>query len=599
LRTPGELAFRFGQELKNVYSFANPPGPIPDEKLDPHLGLPVAAEVAQALAGTRFAQEVVELAAKIREHAFPIFGGAIDSGPEIRWRRDYSREIETGLNYFRRIPYLDRGRAGDHKFIWELNRHQHLVLLAQAYWFTGDATNLTEIQAQLESWFAQNPYGHGINWASALEVAFRALSWIWTYHFVGELLPSVFCKEWLQQLYRHGCHLENNLSIYFSPNTHLLGEALALHALGRSFSGVPRAAKWEQVGAEIMREEIQRQVHPDGSHFEQSTYYHVYAMDMFLLHAVLARPDSAYIAKLQRMGDYLHAVLGPARTLPFLGDDDGGRLFHPYGRRDRFARATMAAASLICNRPGWLLDTADLYSQAAWWRGPGILAWEGFYPGEGQGKSQFFPDAGIAVMACGKTQAIVKVGGFGPWPAGHSHADALSIVLRSGDEEILIDPGTYTYVGDAQWRDWFRGSGAHNTVRVDGLDQATIAGPFRWTDLPEVAVLEWKTNDSRDFLEAECRFHGFTHRRRVEFRKPRTFLIDDEVSGPAGEHHVEQFWHLGSPEARSRLVLEPGADLEDSWRSPVFGEKQTAPLVRVNRRSELPVRLHAWIEISP
>jgi hypothetical protein len=292
-------------------------------------------------------------------------------------------------------------------------------------------------------------------------------------------------------------------------------------------------------------------------------------------------------------------VLGPARALPFLGDDDGGRLFHPYGRRDRFARATMATASLICDRPGWLLDVADLHSQAAWWRGPDILAWEGFSPGEGQRKSQFFADAGIAVMTCGRTEVIVKVGRFGPWPAGHSHADALSIVLRSGDEEILIDPGTYTYVGDAQWRDWFRGSGAHNTIRVDGLDQATIAGPFQWTDLPEVTVLEWKTNASRDFLEAECRFHGFTHRRRVEFRKPRTFLIDDEVSGPAGDHHVEQFWHLGSPEVRSRLVLEPGADFKDSWRSPVFGEKHSAPLVRVHRRSELPVRLHAWIELSP
>ena len=582
--------------MKNVYSFASPPELKPGEKIEPRLGLPAPAEVARALAGTRFAQEVVELAAKIRNHKFPIFGGEIDTGPEIRWRRDYSRGMETGLNYFRRIPYLDATKAGDHKFIWELNRHQHLVLLAQAYWFTGDATNLKEIQTQLESWFVQNPHGRGINWASALEVAFRALSWIWTYHLVGERLPVVFCKEWLQQLYRHGCHLENNLSFYFSPNTHLLGEALALHALGGFFSSVPRAAKWEQAGAKIMSGEIQRQVHPDGSHFEQSVYYHVYAMDMFLQHAVLAQPDSAYMDKLQRMGDYLHAVIGPARTLPFLGDDDGGRLFHPYGRRDRFARASMATASLMCNRADWLLDAADLHPQAAWWLGPGVLA---HGPGEGKWESQLFKEAGIASMTCGGTQAIVRAGRFGPWLAGHSHADALSIVLRSGDQEILIDPGTYTYVGEAEWRNWFRGTSAHNTIRVDGLDQATTAGPFRWANLPEVSVVHWKTSASRDFFEAECRFHGFTHRRRVEFQKPRTFQIDDEILGPAGEHYVEQFWHLGSLEAKSRLVLDAAADLEDSWRSLVFGEKHPAPLVRVHRRCELPVRLHAWIELSP
>jgi hypothetical protein len=156
---------------------------------------------------------VVELAAKIRKHTFSIFGGEIDTGPEIRGRRDYSREIETGLNYFRRIPYLDTSRAGDHKFIWELNRHQQLVLLAQAYWFTGDATNLKEIQAQLESWFAQNPHGRGINWASALEVAFRALSWIWTYHLVGEHLPAVFVNGCIQNPYRKGCHLVIHLSL--------------------------------------------------------------------------------------------------------------------------------------------------------------------------------------------------------------------------------------------------------------------------------------------------------------------------------------------------------------------------------------------------
>ena len=415
---------------------------------------------------------MVELAANIRNHTFPIFGEEIETGPHIRWRRDYARGLETGLNYFRRIPYLDVARAGDHKFIWELNRHQHLVLLAQAYWFTGDATNLTEIQAQLESWFAQNPYGRGINWTSALEVGFRALSWIWTHHLVGAQLPGAFRREWLPQLYRHGCHLENNLSFYFSPNTHLLGEALALHALGLFFAGAPRADKWVERGGNVVREQMDRQVRPDGSHFEQSTYYHAYAMDMFLFHAVIAKPASPYLQKLRRMGDYLGAALGPAGTLAFLGDDDGGRVFHPYGRRDRFSRASLATAGVICNRADWLRDPADLSPQAAWWLGPGAMA---HHPGEGKWESQFFPDAGVASMVSGRTHALVKAGSFGARPSGHCHADALSIVLYSGDQEILIDPGTYTYVGDPKWRGWFRGTGAHNTIRVDGLDQATAA----------------------------------------------------------------------------------------------------------------------------
>ena len=531
---------------------------------------------------------MIELAATIRAHRFPLLGLAIETGPEIRWRRDYPRGLETGLEYFRRIPYLDSNRAGDHKVIWELNRHQHLVTLAQAYLFTGDHGNLAEIRTQLGSWFAQNPYARGINWASALEVAFRALSWIWVYHFVGKRLPDDFCACWLAELYRHACFIENNLSVYFSPNTHLVGEALALHALGLFFAPFPKAARWELIGAQIMRDQMERQVHPDGSHFEQSTYYHLYAVDMFRLHAIFAKPEQAYLDKLDRMAAYLAAVVGPARTLPFLGDDDGGRLFHPYGPRDQFARATLATA-------GFCSDLEDQNSQALWWLGQSTPARQT----RTHGTSQLFPDAGFAVMLSGQNHVIVNAGSFGPWGAGHSHAGALSIVARSGAEEILIDPGTYTYTGDPAWRDWFRGSEAHNTIRIDHLDQATPAGPFRWLDHPKVKVLSWETDSARDVLEVDCRYKGFTHHRRVEFQKPDVLLVVDDVAGPPGDHEVEQLWHLGSPAARACLTVAEGAECVDSWRSTAFGEKHPAPLLRVRHRAHLPLRLEARIRLSP
>jgi hypothetical protein len=595
LRTPREIAYRLKQELINAYLCSRPPK-IKLRGFTPDLRLPDPVEIAGKLVGTHFAHEVTAVASEIRAHRFPILGLTIETGPEIRWRRDYASGIETGLDYFRLIPYLDAGKAGDHKMIWELNRHQHLVILAQAYLFTGERANLDEIQAQLESWFADNPYHQGINWASALEVAFRALSWIWVWHLVGLELPPAFRARWLSELYGHGVHLENNLSFYFSPNTHLLGEALVLHALGLFFAALPKARHWEQLGGRVMREQIERQVHDDGSHFEQSTYYHVYALDMFLLHAILARPDRRYMDKLDRMALYLNAVLGPARRLSLIGDDDGGRLFHPYGQRDRFGRASMATASIVLDRHDWLWGSPDLHEQAVWWLGAGVLAHNS---GEGKWASRLFTDAGMAVMVSGETQAIVDAGPFGPWGAGHSHADTLSIVVRSADDEVLIDPGTYTYVGDPKWRDWFRGTAAHNTVQIDCIDQANAAGPFRWANRPEVKIQSWSTSAECDLLEAECRYAGFTHRRRVDFRKPDTILIVDEINGPEGDHDIEQLWHLGSPNVRSQLVLPDGAEVIDSWRSTVFGEKHPSPLVRVRRHGALPIRLEAKIQIQP
>ena len=94
-------------------------------------------------------------------------------------------------------------------------------------------------------------------------------------------------------------------------------------------------------------------------------------------------------------------------------------------------------------------------------------------------------------MAAQNIQLIADTGPFGPGTAGHSHADTLSLVLRrcapnDGQmiEQILIDPGTYTYVADPLWRDRFRGTAAHNTLRIDGLDQAIPRGPFAWQSRP-------------------------------------------------------------------------------------------------------------------
>src|SRR6202044_1836834 len=108
---------------------------------------------------------------------------------------------------------------------------------------------------------------------------------------------------------------------------HLVGEALALHALGLFFAGVSRrSAHWQQLGSRVMREQMNLQIRADGSSFEQSTYYQGYLLDMFRLHAVLAAPSPEYLAKLERMAEYLDAVTGPSGLPPMLGDDDGGHL---------------------------------------------------------------------------------------------------------------------------------------------------------------------------------------------------------------------------------------------------------------------------------
>ena len=613
MRSLAEIRYRLAQEAGNLWLFLRRPECDCPERA-PLRGLPDPAPIAERLCTTPYRAEVERLAEKILRHDFPLLGIEIRTGPEIRWRRDYLHGIETGTPYFRRIPYLDARRAGDHKIIWELNRHQHLVLLAQAWRLTNREEFYGELTAQLENWLAENPFQRGINWSSALEAAFRALSWIWVYHLAGERMEERFRRRFLAGLYRHGLHLERNLSVYFSRNTHLLGEAVALHALGSLFPSFPGARRWAETGARIVGEEMDFQVREDGSQFEQSTYYHVYALDMLLLHTVLANPGAAFREKLARMADYLEALLGPAGAIPFLGDDDGGRLFHPYGRRDRFGRATMATASALLNGPCGF-QPEDVPEQAAWWLGEQAL---GATPPEAAptAVSRLFRDAGLAVMCSGDLRVYMDAGPLGTRRAGHGHADTLSIVVRKGEEEILIDPGTYTYVSEPEWRNRFRGTAAHNTVRIDGRDQATAVWPFGWAEQPETRILEWSSSPTEDVLQAECRYGGLTHRRTVRLQKPDTVAVVDEIEGPGGECPIEQFWHPAGPvDAVSpncfriaghwRLGLDAAlcAELSEGgeygWRSEAFGSKTPSPVIRATITAGLPVRLETVLAGGP
>ena len=330
---------------------------------------------------------------------------------------------------------------------------------------------------------------------------------------------------------------------------------------------------------------------PDGSHFEQSTYYHVYACDMFLFHAIVSDPPREYMEALARMAGFLHALMGPDRTLPFLGDDDGGRWFHPYGRRDQFGRATLAACATFLGRKDWTFETCDLFPQAAWWLGRTQGS------GTGEYASRVFPDAGIAVLQNSSNRVVFDAGPFGPGPAGHSHSDSLGVVATAAGTEILVDSGTYTYV-EHEWRNAFRGSSAHNTVRVDRSDHALPLGPFRWSNPPVVALITCALNAAGDMVLGECKYDGITHRRTVHFIKPNFVFILDRVDGPPGEHEVEQFWHLASPEVRNRIFLGTLAEEREAWHSPVFGKKQLGPSLVVRRITTFPAHFAAALILN-
>jgi len=583
LRSAAEIRFRLRQETANLYLLlAQPQFTGQAEKT---LALPDGVACVAALRGSEFEAKVIDIAEQIMVHRFPLLGTALETGPQIDWRRDYAHNKTSEAKYFRLVKYLNFAAVGDHKFIWELNRHQHLVLLAQAHLFNGKAEYMTEINAELESWFEQNPFQRGINWASALEVAFRALSWIWLWHFCGDSLPRWF----LTSLYQHGRHLYENLSVYFSPNTHLLGEAVALHALGTLFSAFPDAAEWQRRGAEVVEKQLKFQVKADGSHFEQSTYYHVYALDFFVFYYLLAGKPERMKPTLIRMAEYLFALLGPARRIAYFGDDDGGRLFHPQGERDAFGRATLATCGVLLNREKWLGNGEELAEQAVWWLGADALARARPEPRLPEG-SKVFPDAGTVFLQSDEVYVQFDAGPFGWGGAGHSHADSLSLVVWHQGKAVFTDPGTFTYMADPEERDRFRGTRAHNTVTIDGLNQAQTAGPFRWNEKPKVQLESFVPSPCGGFIDATCTFGQFQHRRRLLLNQKRIFLLD-EINGPPGDHTIEQVWNLGEAADKVHLSFSHATEVAKAEHSKAYGAKTETSAIVVRVNGALPVAI--------
>ena len=146
----------------------------------------------------------------------------------VDWHYDPVHDRRPPRAFWSTVPYLDSA-CGDHKIIWELNRHQHWLALGRAFWLTGDRRYRNRFIAELTSWLDANPPLVGINWASMLELGLRSLSWMWALHFFSDPAAddeSPWTVDLLAALDRPLNQIERNLS-HFS-RTHLIGEAGAM-----------------------------------------------------------------------------------------------------------------------------------------------------------------------------------------------------------------------------------------------------------------------------------------------------------------------------------------------------------------------------------
>jgi len=566
------------------------------------------------------AEQIIEQAERICEHHFDLLGyHDVDYGSEIDWHCDRVHSKRAPRKPWFQMKYLDFAEVGDSKVTWELNRHQHLVTLAKAFRLSGDEKYAVELFRQWHHWHGENPYPIGINWASSLEVAFRSLSWLWVYFLLSDstAMPAGFRSAWLRSLAISGRHIDCYLSTFFSPNTHLLGEAVALFFIGTLCPEIPSAKRWQHRGLKIVQQEAERQVRADGLHFEQSLFYHVYAVDFFLHAAVLASVNqiaapTQFDRTMERMLESL-SLLARGGTVPQIGDDDGGRLFDPARNRSEHLLDPLATGAVLFGRGDFKTLAGGPREETLWLLGEaGMEEFDHVAAVPVAPNSVAFQTSGLYVMASDDParQLMIDAGPKGANTAGHGHADALSLTASSAGCNLLIDSGTFEYVGADNERDRFRGTKAHNTLLVAGQDQAEPKGPFSWGRLPNVQAEGWIVGRTFDLFVAS--HDGYSrlpnpvvHRRLVFSLKSGFWLVRDQAVG-FGEYPLDIFWHLG-PQLRAvtgqeNVFLDGGQGLrfvtvesngwtrsiEEHPNSPVYGKKENHAVLHFASQAKLP-----------
>ena len=414
---------------------------------------------------------------------------------------------------------------------------------------------------------------------NAYGLSIRCMNWLRGLTERGAGVPAEPRAAIASEVARQLIFLERNLELDLGGN-HLLKDLTALLTGGAYFDG-PAAERWTQRATRLLARELPEQLLADGMHFERSPSYHALVF-LDLLQCHRAMPASPLKDQLWRR---LHDA---ARPLVDLTHPDGGpSLFNDGGMTK--APAASAVTALFIEAGGDVPATRPVFA---------------------------FEDAGYFGMRGAGELLIVDCGPIGPdhLPA-HGHGDVLAFEWSVGGRRIFVDFGVYEYTA-GEWRARSRSTRSHNTVTVDGADQAEFWSAFRVGRRPKILERSYRGGDVG--FELTGSHDGFSHlagrpvhRRRIDAAPGRVDLRD-EVLGGAGQivesrlllhpdceatRSADGFCVRSGP-VRVDAVTDAQVSVEDAWWCPDIGAKvRTKQLVLALGRA--PVASRVTLRVRP
>ncbi len=405
-------------------------------------------------------------------------------------------------------------------------------------------------------WISSNPQGEEPGW-HPYPLSLRITNW---------------CKANLQNklinesLYSQAAFLYRNLE-YYHPANHYLENARALIFAGNYFLNQGEAKKWLEKGIRIIAAELPKQVFPDGGYFEKSPMYHALMMELVLDLLNILPADTGIYPLLQKasgkMIDFLNNLTHPDGNIALFNDSTEEIASPTKELNDYFLRLNLSEQSKIP-------EPKDKFIQA-------------------------YTDSGFYIFRNEDIYLAVDGGSIGPdFIPAHAHADIFSYELSVNGEKIVVDSGVYEYK-TGELRNYARSTKAHNTVTIDGKNQAEVWGSFRAARRYPPKNVRFEELDNKIIFSGE--FSGYSkligsnlnHKRNITFSEEEHLLaVEDKVEG-AGKHFAETCIHLHPSvkieNADKDLILQKGGikiklflydapfRIEDGFYFPEFGKK--------------------------
>lgn len=477
--------------------------------------------------------------------------------------------------------WLGAALPRDREWRLEWSKFYYGLDLAGAAEQTGNRIYLTAWQRLVKSWIAQVP----TDFDPSDVIGRRIQNWVYAWSRFAERFDVDAAMPGFEP--RISASLRAQVAYL---RTHLTRErnhrTLELYGLFIAALAVPALdgdGELLRFAIRALHENLLADVLPDGVHRERSTHYHHVVLRSFIgvrenaRRFNLALPPG-FDERLARACEFALHCHRPDGAIPALSDSDGGSYL------DLLATA------------GDLLGRADFtYVATRGRRGEPPASASASFPDGGYyiqrsgwgDRARAFADERYLVFDCG------PVG-----DGGHGHYDALSVEVAADGAPLIVDPGRFTYCdAPPDWRRWFKGTAAHNTVAVDGTDQTPYRRGKPKGPTARARLLQRAAVRGLDLMwgEAQSPAYEVVHRRRILFVGDDYWLIEDELDG-AVPHRYQLRFHLTPDQgdvridttstgcqaisARLSLVVAGAVTptVDPDWVSSQYGIKTPAPV---------------------